>query len=661
MFRQSYDADFVALMERVEKDHPILLKVESIDTDSIDQVKFRERFLESKNVADSSADANANVEMKTISTLYSEKVKPLQKIDSLHLLFIKMKDLYGSESAQEYTRLILYKVINVQDMVEIDKPYCWAFDMFDLLHTGLPFITNYPSLPAKHADTFLQHSIQLVQFAAGQLVGATAIPNVLIAYAHLLKQDSNDPDYPIPNWKTEPQLFRRYVEQQFQQFVFALNQPLRQNQSCFTNVTIFDKVFLSELCNMYGVDIEFSMMVQDLFLQTFEKLCKQRMTTFPVLTAQIKVSGETIEDEEFFQKLVDYNLEYGNINIFSAEELTALSSCCRLISNIGDIISAKKTEHQNLIGGSSLKVGSSGVVTVNLVRLALEANSYYNSLDDKLVWFLERLKKVSQVCYEINHARRTIIEERITQGLMPLYTHNFVSLKNQYSTLGFNGLYEAVEVLGVDPLTECGEEITLQILEELENQSNVAIQKYGYRCNVEQIPAESTAVKFAEVDRYFYPDIITHRLYSNQFIPLTVDTTLIERVERQALCEKSCTGGSILHINAEQRLSREAMENLIRFCVKKHIRYFAINFFINKCKNGHYDISRSESCSMCGEAIVERFTRVVGFLRPVSSWHKSRREEFSSRVSIKEDDLSSVSHAIENSDLSYVRSERYDI
>ena len=187
MFRQSYDADFVALMERVEKDHPILLKVESIDTDSIDQVKFRERFLESKNVADSSADANANVEMKTISTLYSEKVKPLQKMDSIHLLFTKMKDLYGSESAQEYTRLILYKVVNAQDMVEIDKPYCWAFDMFDLLHIGLPFITNYPSLPAKHADTFLQHSIQLVQFAAGQLVGATAIPNVLIAYAHLLK------------------------------------------------------------------------------------------------------------------------------------------------------------------------------------------------------------------------------------------------------------------------------------------------------------------------------------------------------------------------------------------------------------------------------------------------------------------------------------------
>jgi len=636
MYMPAYDRNFLSLIENIERDFPFLLEIESIDKESLNTSLFRKRFLESNNVADTSADANANVELKTISTLSSEKVKSFNKLDSLNLLFTKMKELYGTKSALEYMEMVMSKQLNVQDVVDIDKPYCWAFDMFDLLHTGLPFVKNYPSLPAKHSDTFLQHSIQLVQFAASQMVGATAIPNVLIVYAHLLKQDSLDPDYPIPHWKEQPELFRRYVEQRFQEFVFALNQPLRQNQSCFTNITLFDMPFLTRLCEMYGTDAHFAMFIQDLFLSTFEKLCDKQMTTFPVLTAQIKTSGGNIDDEEFFKKIVRYNLPFAHINIFSAEELTALSSCCRLINDVSDIIKAKSTEHQNLIGGSSLKVGSTGVVTVNLARLALDTLNMYGccmSSDELLEIYLKELDRRAEIAYKINHVRRVIIEDGIKNRLMPLYDCGLISLKNQYSTLGFNGLYEAIEIMGVDPLSEHGEEVMNTILAKMEEVSNRAICTYGYRCNVEQIPAESTAIKFAQVDRYFYPNS-NYKIYSNQFIPLTTDTTVIERIVRQVSCEHHCTGGSILHINVEQRLTEEAMERLLRYAIKKGVRYFAVNYFIALCVNRHYSATRADACPVCGAEIAERFTRVVGFLRPVSSWHKIRREEFYDRTAV---------------------------
>lgn len=641
MYRLPYDGDFLSLISEIDATYPKLLVIEAIDSGALDTVAFRKRFIMSSNVADTSADANANVELKTISTLASEKLKPFVKLDSYNYLFIKMKEAYGLERAQQYMRMVLMKQLNVQDVVDIEKPYCWAFDMFDLLHIGLPFITNYPSRPAKHSDTFLQHAIQLVQFAASQLVGATAIPNVLIAYADLLMKDSLDPSYPIPHYKEEPELFRRYVEQRFQEFVFALNQPLRQNQSCFTNITIFDTPFLTKLCNMYGTDAEFAMMVQHMFCETFNKLCETQMTTFPVLTAQLKVTGGKVDDEEFFEKIVEYNLAFSEFNIFAAEELTALSSCCRLINDVRDIIKAKETEHQNLIGGSSLKVGSSGVVTVNLARISLDILRHIDKSTGGrhlVAAFIDELRERARVAYEINHVRRMMIEESITHGLMPLYSCGLITLKNQYSTLGFNGLYEAIELLGIDPLSECGEETMLEILSVLEEESNRAITRYGYRCNVEQIPAETTAIKFAEADKYLYPSL-PYSIYSNQFIPLSTDTLVTERIRRQVLCESKCTGGSILHLNVEQRLSKEAMSRLLRYCIAQGVRYFAVNYFIALCSNHHYSVTRDQICPVCLSKITERFSRVVGFLRPVSSWHAKRREEFYERAQLSSSEL----------------------
>ena len=508
---------------------------------------------------------------------------------------------------------------------------CWAFDTYDVLEKGLLFVTNYPSVPAKHSDVFLQHVIQLLQYAAPQLVGATAIPNVLVIYSALLKYDSEDENYPIPDYRVDEKMFNRYFEQRMQELVFLLNQPLRQVQSTFTNITIFDRPFLTSLCNMYlikgnNIDIDFAMKVQKDFLVIFNKMQEKQLATFPVLTVQFKKNekGE-VEDEDLLDFISEINIPWGHINIFNDISLNALSSCCRLVNNVEDIIKAAKDENMNLIGGSSIKVGSLGVTTINLVRVALMSNKD----EDK---FFEILNKNAEDCYKINHCRRTIIQRKISEGEMPLYDLGFMSLKNQYSTLGLNGLNECLDFMGYDIKTEEGKQFAIKVQTFLDDLCNRMIKKYEYRCNIEQIPAEGTASKLAEADKILYKQD-KYVIYANQFIPLTEETELLKRIELQSEFEKYFSGGTILHINVGEKIkSKEVMKSLIRYVIKQGVKYFAVNYFFKKCKEGHMTYDNGQSvCELCNSEIVEKYTRVVGFMVPISSWSKQRKEEYKER------------------------------
>jgi len=516
---------------------------------------------------------------------------------------------------------------------------CFAFDTYDLITMGLPFVTNYPSKPANHSDVFWQHTIQLLQYAAPQMMGATAIPNFIVIYSGLLKYDSKDINYPIPDYQDNKKLFERYTKQRFQEMIFALNQPLRQVQSTFSNITIFDSIFMKEICSKYIIkdniiDSDFAMYIQRLFLETVNELNNSKIATFPILTAQFKKNENfEIEDEEFLNLISHINLPTGHLNIFSDTSLNALSSCCRLINSIEDLLEATKDEYMNLIGGSSIKVGSLGVCTLPLVRMALKSKKneeeFFNLLEENAI-----------DAYKINHCRRILISEKIDQGEMPLYNYGFIDLKNQYSTLGINGFYECLHFMGYNIHTDKGIEFGKKILIKLSEISQMKMKKYGYRTNLEQTPAEQTSSKLAKADLILYNQN-EFSIYGNQFIPLTIDASIYQRIDIQAELEKYFSGGTILHCNFNEKIpSSIMMKSFIKHVVKSGVKYFAINYFFNICKNNHYTVNIKEICEICNEPIIDRMTRIVGFFVPISSWSKERGIEFHDR---KKYDIKSIS------------------
>jgi len=627
----SYDDAFEKLLlgfnDKYSKE---MFALNGISEDFLDITSYSKNYFLKKHTADSSIDQNANVQSNNVATYHSERFKAHSKLNSIFLLWKQARKLYGLSDANKLIELEFNKTINLQDGNFSYLPYCWNFATYDLILYGLPFIDGLPSAPPKHADSFLQHVIQMCMFASHQLLGATSIGDVLVVYSHLLKQDSLNENYFVPDYIKELKMFKVYIRQEFQKFVYTLNQPIRSNQSIFSNITIFDSIFLEELKKIYifkndELDTDFTMFVQKEFLEAFNDFNKVQLFTFPVLTVQFKINDNNdIEDKEFFDYVCKHNIAYANLNIFTAKNLTVLSSCCRLQSNIEDIIQATKEENTNLIGGSSLKVGSFGVTTLNLPRISFQAKNDVNK-------FYELLEEYTVEAIKLNNCRRELIKNMIEKNQLPLYKYNFIKLDNQYSTIGINGCYEAVEFMGMDILSDEGKSFVIKMFEKLQEIIDLKIRKYEYKINMEEIPAESTSIKFCKADTILYKQD-KYKLYSNQFIPLTNETDLINRIELQALFEKYFTGGTICHVNVSEQIeSKRIMKKLMTYIIKKGVKYFAINYFYKKCENNHITISDKNKCPICAGNIIENYTRIVGFLTPVSSWQKERREEFKER------------------------------
>jgi len=202
-----------------------------------------------------------------------------------------------------------------------------------------------------------------------------------------------------------------------------------------------------------------------------------------------------------------------------------------------------------------------------------------------------------------------------------------MDLKKQYSTCGLNGINEAVEIMGYDILTKEGQDFVFDILNVVNKVNKSMEKRFGYPHNCEQTPSENSAIKLAQSDKILGYNS-KYEFYSNQFIPLTVQTDMLNRILLQGMFDNLMTGGAILHLNVAERIENvEDLEKLVRQSIKKGVIYQAVNYVINVCEDGHVSVSRdAQTCPVCGKPITDKLTRVVGFLTNSKNWHKTRRE-----------------------------------
>ena len=393
---------------------------------------------------------------------------------------------------------------------------------------------------------------------------------------------------------------------------------MRGNQSPFTNVSVYDSAFLDKLSKDYifpdgsNPDICIIEKLQELFLDIMNREMERSPLTFPVVTACFNKDDKgVIEDIDFVNMIAEKNLKFAFINMYIGKSST-LSSCCRLRSE-------QDNEYFNSFGSGSSKIGSLGVCTINLPRLAIKSSS-----EDE---FMKNLDYLVEMCSKINNAKRKIVKKRIDNGNHPLYSLGFIDINTQYSTCGVNGFNEAIQFLGYDILTDPGVDLGLRIINKINDVNSKMQDFFKTPHNCEQIPAEGVSIKFAKKDKLLgYQDFIN--LYSNQFIPLTTNADMLDRIRLQGIFDKHFSGGSILHVNVENRIENvDDMVSLIHLCADKGVVYFAINYELNKCVNGHMTVGKISNCSICNAKITDKYLRVVGFITNIKNWDKVRREE----------------------------------
>ena len=302
---------------------------------------------------------------------------------------------------------------------------CWAQDLTRLATEGLFFIKGYNNQPPKHLTTYFDDVIEFVSFLSNRQSGACGLPNVLIWAYYFWKNDVNN-GYFLKDPDT-------YLRQNFQKFIYRLNQPfMRIDQCAFTNVSIFDRPYLEALFGgmefpdgSFAIDqIEEIIEVQKVFMDVVSETRSTNMFTFPVLTFSLFYKDNKFGDEEFAHWASDHNMKWSDSNFFVSDNVGILSNCCRLLSE-----TTKLDAFINSIGGTALSVGSCRVSTINLVRIA-----YESKLNKKK--YLEILRDRTLLDCKALYSMRHILKRNIEKGLLPNYQDGAVELAKQFCTIG---------------------------------------------------------------------------------------------------------------------------------------------------------------------------------------------------------------------------------
>lgn len=604
-----------------------MAKLNGFSDEQLSYTDFIDNFVDKQTVADASIDGNANVGTKDICSLTAEMSKPHSKLLAFNKIFYEINKKYGFKAANDWLKNEWDGHLYLHDAATSTYvPYCFAYDIKDLVEKGLYFIENFNAQPPKHLVTYTDFVGEFVSWTSNRTSGACGLPSFLVYSYYFWKKDVENGYY-----TGTPE---RYRDQEFQRIIYKLNQPyLRVNQSAFTNFSIFDRPYLEAIFGgkefpdgSFMIDcINEIIEYQKAFMKIVSDIRSKNMMTFPVLSISLLRKEGKFADEEFAKWACKHNMKWADSNFFISEDITSLSNCCRLISDV------KNLGYFNSIGGTALEVGSIKVNTINLARLA-----YENPTKGE---YLSALKKVVITDLQALDCVRQIIKRNVEKGLLPNYSKGIMSMNSQYNTIGIIGIYETLQKYGLTKRDEFGNtfytdeglSFAKEILDTIKRVKNVFSEDKDYQINIEEIPAERAAAVLMEKDKFFFPnEIYELPLYGNQWIPLGIKTTMQEKIHLSAELDKACSGGSIAHINLDAPIEDFGTAwDLLNYIADQGVQYIALCLRISSCKNNHGFYGKT--CPACGEPVETTWQRIVGFYTPEKTYSKERKAEFKKR------------------------------
>ena len=632
--KKNFQTQFNKMSEKYGEE---FLKLQGLDDEKLSLTDFIDGFIDSDNVANASVDANANISQKDIVTLLSEMSKSHQKLLAFNKLYYELNKQYGFKIANDAMEAMWNYSLYMHDFnTTTFYHYCFAYDIKDIVEKGLFFIDGYNAKPAKHLDSFIQILMEGIAWLSRRQSGAVGLPNLIPYLYYYWSRDVRDGYF-----TKSPEVYKK---QQLQALIYRLNQPwVRTDQAAFTNVSVFDHPYFEAIFGgaifpdgelMIDEEEEIIQFQKD-FIDVVNAVREENVFTFPVLTASLLYQNGKFIDEEFARWACEASRKWNLFNFFTDSTVNSLSNCCRLKSDVTDL-------YFNSIGGTALKVGSVKVCTLNIARLAYQAgeNLEFDSLQGREQDFLVKLRNLTELNLKILDAQRNIIKRNVEKGLLPSFSSGLVDFEHLYSTVGVNGIYEAIKTFGYTRQDEFGntfytdEAFSLgrRIFQVIRNCiDNFSLDK-DYKFNVEQVPAEQAAAKMQAADKYLYPQDVVEDLplYGNQWIPLGIKATILERTRICAAFDSYCNGGSIEHINIDKPFSTfDAAWEMLNWVAAQGVTYFAFNGKVAQCKNYHSFYGKV--CPICGEPVETEYTRIVGFYTPTKSYSKERKAEYNMR------------------------------
>ncbi len=592
-----------------------------------DQIHFHldfvDKYISGGNAATASVvDQNANVEHKTIASLIGEVHKGEDIQLNRRLVQEQLVETFGPNQgrrlAKQYIRDLEDHLCYCHDEQHLLKPYCCAISLNPMLQHGTAPLGG-KSGPPKHLHSYVGQTVTTMMGIAAQIAGACGAPGFLPHFDVFARADYGE-DY-LETSENE-------VRQALETWLYAINEPVgtRNSQSIFSNISVFDQSYFDSLFGLtyyptlpeLKPNWESYNKLQAWALDVIREANTHGVLTFPVKTATILHKDGKPVDEQFVDMVCD-DLSKGSLMfLYMSDSVDSLSSCCRLRSDIST------HEFTHSLGAGSISVGSSRVITLNINRITQEKKNL-KSVADRVAKYLV--------------AHRKLLEKMNDAGMYPIYTQGYGDLDRSYLTIGTNGVVEAAESLGI-PIRPDGEYpgFVDKILATINASNAAAESEYGYRFNLEFTPSEGLGSKNAKWDREDGLRV-PRDAYNSYLYP--VEDKRLNVVDKFRLHGKdlseACSGGQALHLNLDENPSKEGYRALVDLAIKTGCSYWCTNVLRTCCEDcNHVSFEKLDSCSACESTNISHATRVIGYLKKITSFSAPRQKEAALRVYHKE-------------------------
>jgi len=529
--------------------------------------------------------------------------------------------------------------------------YCVGWDLKDLMLLGFRGVSGkIESKPAKHFGTALMQIVNYLYTLQGEAAGAQALSNFDTLLAPFIQHDGLQYDA---------------VKQEMQKFLFNMNVPTRVGfQSPFTNITLDLTVpsYMTDepaiiggnlMDDNYSEYLDEMDMINHAFADImYEGDAKGRPFTFPIPTYNITKDFNWENDglEPIWDMTAKYGIPYfSNFINSDMKPDDARSMCCRLRLDNREL-----RKRGGGLFGANPKTGSVGVVTINLPRigyLAKDDNDFFEQLDNQMDLAKESLE-----------IKREVIENLTYSGLHP-YSRFYLAdvkktfgeyWKNHFSTIGVIGMNDALlNFMNKSIGDKEGKAFAEKVMDHMRERIADYQEETGNIFNLEATPAEGASYRLARVDKAQYPDIriYNQEIYGNNGnkggaepyytnstqLPVGYTTDIFEALDIQDSLQSKYTGGTVMHIFlGEEEPSPTATKKLVRKVAENYsLPYYTITPTFSVCPDHGYVAGEHQHCPTCKTekkiTECEVYSRVVGYLRPVSQWNRGKRQEFTDR------------------------------
>lgn len=615
----------------------------------IDKSNYIKKYIDAENSATGSeVDANANVANKNVAVLNNELYKSDNILLSRYRVRKELKELYPDFNSKQYEEDLNNHIIYKHDesTAPATTPYCVSIMSYPFLKNGIKDLGGLSASP-KNIDSYCGMLSNLIFAVSSQFAGAVAIPWALIAFDYYCRKEWGNDYYLNSDKECRIKVdgnitIKKQIEQYFQEIIYTINQPAQARgfQSCFVNFSYFDKAYFEGLYGEYcfpdGSKPQWESIewLQEDFMNWFNNERLKTIITFPVESFSLLYKDGKWQDPKNADLVAEMYAKGHSFFTYISDSPDTLSSCCRLSNKVED----NTFNFTNGLLGEA--TGSKSVITLNLNRIVQDFCKE-NNIDSSFSPHFKKnfnlyLISILERVYKYHTAYNTILWDLYDAGMLPVYKAGFISLNQQYLTIGINGLNEAWMFLGGEcNYNENYKEFCNYILSTIKEQ-NTKHRTVKTRFNTEFVPAESLGVKnynWDKADGYWVPE--GRNCYTSYFfLPDDKSLSILDKLKLHGKeFVSSLDGGMACHIQLAEHLTKEQYKQILEYCAKNGVNYFTFNVKNTVCDDcGYISKHTLTKCPKCGSTHILYASRPIGYLTLIKTWSKDRQIEESKRV-----------------------------